>query len=345
MRAVLLLFALPLLAQDGAFIYKRHCANCHDAAAERVPPFAALKAMSVAAIRASLETGKMREQAAALTTDERDDVAAFLGLASRNQVPIAYCKDVPANKSKTGWNGWSPGLANTRMQSDPGWQTAAVPRLKLKWAFALGDGNMARGQPSVVDGRVYIGSQSGTVYALDAATGCVHWTFQAAAQIRSGVVVAGGKLYFGDAKANVYALDASTGSQLWKFKADEHPQAMITGTVQWDKEILYVPVASSEEAIGGLPSYQCCTFRGSLLALDSLTGKLIWKTFVILESPQPTKKNSAGIQLYGPSGAGVWSTPTIDEKANRIYIATGDNYSDPPTATSDPPRNATGAAR
>jgi len=331
----LLIFSLALSAQDGAAIYKRHCATCHDAAAERVPPFAALKEMSVAAIRASLESGKMREQAAALTAAERDQAAAYLGIASRNQTPIAYCKDVPAIKPKTGWNGWSPDPANTRMQPNPGWQTAAVPRLKLKWAFALGEGIVVRGQPSVIDGRLYIGSQSGTVYALDAATGCAYWTFAAGAQIRSGVVVAGGLIYFGDAKANVYALNVSTGNQLWKTRADDHARAMVTGTVQWDKEILYVPVASSEEAIGGQPSYQCCTFRGSLLALDAKTGKQLWKTYVIPEASKPTKKNSVGTQLHGPSGAGVWSTPTIDTKSNHIYIATGDNYSDPPTKTSD----------
>ena len=335
MRIALLVVTLPLLAQDGAALYKQHCANCHDAAAERVPPLAALKAMPAAAIRASLETGKMREQAAALSAAERDRVAAFLGTATTATNPIAYCKGVPAANSKSDWNGWGPGLTNNRLQSNPGWEAAQIPRLKLKWAFALGQGVSARSQPSVVDGKLYIGSQSGLVYSLDASTGCAHWTFQAASPIRSGLVAGAGQIFFGDSKANIYAVNAATGSQLWKTKADEHSYAMGTGTVQFHNGILYVPVASSEEGVGAQPNYPCCTFRGSLVALDAATGKQLWKTYVIAESPQPTKKNKIGTQMHGPSGAGVWSTPTIDTKTGRIYIATGDNYSDPPTKTSD----------
>ena len=335
MRIAILLVTLPLLSQDGAAIYKQHCANCHDAAAERVPPLAALKAMPAAGIRASLETGKMREQAAALSTAERDRVAAFLGTSTTATNPIAYCKGVPAANSKSDWNGWGPGLTNNRLQSNPSWDAAQIPRLKLKWAFALGQGVSARSQPSVVDGKLYIGSQSGMIYSLDASTGCAHWAFQSASPIRSGLVAGAGQIFFGDSKANIYAVNAATGSQLWKTKADEHSYAMGTGTVQFHNGILYVPVASSEEGVGAQPSYQCCTFRGSLVALDATTGKQLWKTYVIAESPQPTKKNKIGTQMHGPSGAGVWSTPTIDTKTGRIYIATGDNYSDPPTATSD----------
>ena len=334
-RHVFLLLACQLAAQDGASLYKQHCANCHDAGVDRVPPLAALKAMPAMAIRGSLESGKMRQQGAGLSAVDRDRVAAFLGTAAKSEDPIAYCKDAPVWKSQSNWNGWSPGFTNNRLQPNPGWDAAQIPRLQLKWAFALGQGAIARGQPSVVDGKLFIGAQSGAVYAIHPATGCVHWTFQAAAQIRSGVVAGDGRVYFGDGKANVYAVDSASGKKAWTAKADEHPQALITGTVQLHKDVLYVPVASFEEGIGGQPKYPCCTFRGSLLALDARTGKTLWKAYTIADPPQPTAKNSVGTQLYGPSGAAVWSTPTIDESTGRIYIATGDNYSDPPTATSD----------
>ncbi len=83
------------------------------------------------------------------------------------------------------------------------------------------------------------------------------------------------------------------------------------------------------------PTYECCKFRGSIVALDAITGKQIWKTYTIDESAKPTKKNAIGTQLYGPSGVPIWSSPIIDAKLNRLYATSGNNYSDPPTRTSD----------
>jgi polyvinyl alcohol dehydrogenase (cytochrome) len=96
-----------------------------------------------------------------------------------------------------------------------------------------------------------------------------------------------------------------------------------------------VPVASGEEGSGAVPAYECCKFRGSVVALDAATGKQIWKTYTIPEDPAPTTKNNVGTQLWGPSGAPVWSSPAIDVRRNALYVTTGDNYSDPPTRMSD----------
>jgi polyvinyl alcohol dehydrogenase (cytochrome) len=98
---------------------------------------------------------------------------------------------------------------------------------------------------------------------------------------------------------------------------------------------LYVPASSTEEVAGADPNYSCCQFRGSVTALDAANGKTIWTSYTIPEEPKPTRKNKRGVQLYGPSGAGVWSAPTIDAAKRVIYITTGDSYSDPPAHTSD----------
>jgi polyvinyl alcohol dehydrogenase (cytochrome) len=142
-------------------------------------------------------------------------------------------------------------------------------------------------------------------------------------------------VYFGDQGANVYALNAETGKQIWKVHPAEHFASMITATHQYWKGVVYVAHSSFEEILPPDPRYECCTFRGSVVALDAKTGKQIWKTYTIPEEPRPTKRTADGTQLYGPSGAGVWSTPTIDESAGVLYVATGDNYSDPPNGTSD----------
>ena len=142
-------------------------------------------------------------------------------------------------------------------------------------------------------------------------------------------------VFFGDQRANAYAVNALTGALLWKTRVEDHPAALITGAPTLYSGILYVPVSSFEEVTGGRATYECFTFRGSVVALDSATGKPIWKGYTIPEAPRPTKQNATGTQLHGPSGAAVWSAPTIDVQRQVLYVATGDNYSDPPSETSD----------
>src|SRR5437773_2562809 len=198
---------------------------------------------------------------------------------------------------------------------------------------------MAAAQPAVVGGRVFIGSASGRVFSLGLRTGCAYWTFDADTMVRSAISVgdAGGRplAYFGDVRATVYAVDASTGTLVWKRRVDEHPAARITGAPALHAGHLYVPVSSIEESTGASAKYECCTFRGSVVALDAAAGSVVWKAYTIPDPPKPTRTNKAGTQLYGPSGAAVWSSPTIDSKAGVLYIATGDSYSDPTAAASD----------
>jgi polyvinyl alcohol dehydrogenase (cytochrome) len=141
--------------------------------------------------------------------------------------------------------------------------------------------------------------------------------------------------YFGDLKANAYALDASSGKMLWKVHVDEHASARITGAPKVFEGRVYVPVASGEEGAGVNPNYACCTFRGSVVALDAATGRQLWKTYTIAEEPKPKGKNSNGVQRWAPAGGGVWNSPTIDAKRRALYIGTGDAYTEPAAKTTD----------
>lgn len=216
-----------------------------------------------------------------------------------------------------------------------------VPRLTLKWAFSLGETDNARSQPAVADGRLFVGSEAGTMHALDPQTGCIWWRYEHGAPVRSGIVAspaaagAPGRVFFGSMGATVVALDAATGALAWKTKVEEHFAAVITGTPQLYRGTLYVPVSSFESVLPLQPAYSCCTFRGSVVAIEAATGRVLWKRFTIDEPAQPTTKSVSGAQLKGPSGAAVWSTPTIDEKLDRLYVGTGNSYSDPASARSD----------
>jgi len=348
-----LLLACSAFAQDGAALYQARCAKCHDSPTGRTPAVSALGAMSSPAILRALESGTMRVQAQGLSSPERIALAGYLsGGSIKGEIApalpqSAYCGatgNPPAAERDTrspSWNGFGAGPANARFQSAEaaGLSLGDVPKLGLKWAFSLGDVTLARGQPVVVGNRLFAGSQANKLYSLDAKAGCVYWVFDTAAPIRGGVIAGpsgnSSAVFFGDAAANAYAVDFASGKQLWKTRVEDHYSAMLTAAPNLYRGVVYFGVSSGEEGTAAMPTAECCTFRGSVVALDGATGKQIWKTYTVAEVPKPTTKTKSGIQRWGPSGAGVWSTPTIDEKRDAIYVATGDNYSDPPTRTSD----------
>jgi polyvinyl alcohol dehydrogenase (cytochrome) len=329
-------------AQDGAALYDAHCARCHNPdSGVRAPERSALATMTPAQIVAALEGGVMNEQGAELTPAERRAVAAFLStaapLASGGGASGPKACAAPASLTDASdgeWNSWG-GTANRRFQAQPGFTAEQIPALQLKWAFGFENEASAAVQPSIVGNRVFVASGSGRIYALGLDDGCLDWTFKADGGVRNAPVYNGGALYFGDLTANVYRIDARTGALGWKQKIDEHRSARITGSPVFDSGRLYVPVSSIEEATSMAPNYQCCTFRGSVAALDAATGKVIWKTYTIPEEPKPSGTSSAGTPQFAPAGAAVWSAPTIDPSTNSIYIATGDAYTQPAAPTSD----------
>jgi polyvinyl alcohol dehydrogenase (cytochrome) len=329
-------------------LFQKYCVSCHNSeagAGGRVPQISALKSMTPAAIQRTLESGVMKQQAAALSPDERLRIASYLGTAvtlERKREEIAnLCPAGAAPSDSAAWASWGGDLANTRFQSakDAGLRAEDLPKLKLKWAFAFPDTSTMRSQPAVYRGRLFAGGQDGSIYALDMITGCVYWTTTVQSQVRSGITVgeAGGNpaVFFGDSAGFVYALDATSGKQLWKMRPDEHPASTVTATPVFFKDRLYVGAASREESLSVSPGYLCCTFRGSESALDAATGKVLWKTYMIGDVAKARPKTRLGAAAWGPSGAGVWTAPVLDPERDTTYVTTGDNYSDPPTAMSD----------
>lgn len=288
--------------------------------------------------------GVMRSQAAGLSSEEQRAIARYVtgkefGAGSTGIVGKCSTAPGPLTVAETDWNGWSADLANSRYQPKPGITPADVPDLKLKWAFAFPGEAVRSAQPTVVSGRVFIGSTSGAIYSLDATSGCTYWRYNAGATVRTAISIgrAGGKTvaYFGDVRSNVHAIDAVTGELLWTVKVEEHPSSGITGAPAFYNGRLYVPVSSIEEASAMASTYECCKFRGSLVALDGASGKQIWKTYSIPDPAKPYRKGSTGTQLWGPAGGAIWSAPTIDVEKKVIYAGTGNSYTDVENHTTD----------
>jgi polyvinyl alcohol dehydrogenase (cytochrome) len=340
---------------NAAAIYKERCASCHDAGpgaeATRAPARDVLRSRTAPQIFATLEPGgSMAANAIGLSTAEKHAVAAFLAGASAttgSDPAVGLCAAgaaLPDPASLPAWNGWGNDASNSRFQNAKaaGLAAADVPKLTLKWAFGFPGASVASGQPTVAAGRVFVGNVNGMVYSLDAKTGCTHWTFKADGGVRTAISVVRLAIdgtprtiaMFGDIRANAYAIDAQSGTTIWKTKVDDHAMARITGAPSYHNGRLYVPVASIEEVAGARPNYECCTFRGSVVALDAATGKQVWKTYT-MEEPKMVGKNSAGTPQWKPAGAAIWTSPTIDAAKNAIYVATGNAYTTPAAATSD----------
>jgi polyvinyl alcohol dehydrogenase (cytochrome) len=328
---------------DGAALFAKKCAGCHDRNNDmRAPAREDLHEMSQAAIFAALDTGRMRWEAKFLSRAQKSAIADYLGspeVTTADQMTGFCPRDTDPPPNPPGWAGWGVDPRNNRFQPASAAQLTRdeVKDLKLKWAFGFPGAAATYGQPTSYDGRVFVGSEDGTVYSLDSATGCVWWRFKASATVKTAVSVGnhGGTAFFGDTNGYVYAVKVTDGSMLWKSHPDSHPAARITGSPLLVGNRLYVPISSGEEGAAADPSYPCCTFRGSVVALDTNSGKPVWRAYTIAELPAPTRKSAQGVQYFGPSGAAVWSSPTADLKRHVLYVATGNNYTGPPTAMAD----------
>jgi polyvinyl alcohol dehydrogenase (cytochrome) len=333
---------LPAAAPDGAAVFARECSVCHTGAADtRAPAPDVLRKRSPEGVLSALTAGGMRPQGGRLTGAERRAVAEFItGRSLGGDLTgssVGRCTTPPPLRVGSGdpeWRGWSATSANARAQSteQAGLTAADVPKLTLKWSFGFPDATSAWSQPTVAGGRLFVGSQNGTIYALDAKSGCIIWTFTAQSGVRTAPVFGarsdgpGYTVYFGDTGANVYAVDAETGALRWTRRVHDHPFARVTGTPTLDGDRLYVPISSLEETAANQPGYECCTFRGSVAALGTATGDVLWQTWFVPPAAM-VGKSAAGVPLWAPSGVAVWSSPTVDAKRQVIYVTTGNTYS------------------
>ncbi len=339
---------------DGEALYQAHCARCHEGQVKRAPHRDIMSRLPALMVLNSMELGKMKFQGMMRTGRERRAISEWMTSkklpppTDTDETVAGFCEDAPGSfaiaDGAPQWNGWGADNFNTRFQSAAaaGIHADQVPELKVKWVFGL-PMDFQTSQPTVIGGRVFVGTMKGLVYALDAKTGCLHWSVKTTAGVRSTPVVDSLPatnpqryvVYVGDVEANLYALDAQTGKQIWRVKIDDHPLSRITATPKTHGNRIYASATALEEVAGGDPIYECCTFRGSMVALNRFNGKQVWKAYTIPDPPAPVRKNAIGVQLWGPSGASIWSSPVLDPERNRIYVTTGDNYSDPASLTSD----------
>ena len=335
-------------ALPGKPLYIEHCAGCHEAQVYKAPHTTWLELMSPQVLYRSITEGIMQSQAAHLSDEDKQHIVEYITqmrLGDPDAGPeVAWCKGPAGEFSSldegqlTGWG------HDTRRYVSPdaaGFGRSQIDDLELKWSFGFPASTRARSQPTIAMGAVFVGSQDGTVYAFDLETGCVRWTYAARAEVRTGITLGksgpdgAATAYFGDIIANLYAVDATTGELIWQSSPDEHHSATLTGTPAYAAGKLYVPVSSLEVVTAANPDYACCSFRGHVMAVDADDGSVIWDSSAIPSPPASVGTTSAGTDMLGPSGAPVWTSPTVDVDKNLLIFGTGENYSSPADTNSD----------
>ena len=211
-----------------------------------------------------------------------------------------------------------------------------VGRLAVKWTYTThGDVSAI---PAVVGGAVYFPDWGGYLNKVDAATGAQVWSRPISdydgvpgSVSRASPAVVGDTVYLGDQNGGyLFAVNASTGAPVWTTRVDPHPVAIATAGPLVYNGVIYQGMASLEEGAATDPNYPCCTFRGSVVAVDAGTGQVLWKTYTVPDNggvPCSTKSPASGC---GYSGGAVWgTTPAVDPASNTLYITTGNNYTVP----------------
>ncbi|MDB5495287.1 MAG: hypothetical protein JWP86_2624 [Phenylobacterium sp.] len=364
-------FATPLVVHaqaagpDGEALFNARCKACHDPAVGRAPPRATLAVMPPTQIVEILTTGPMAPMATGLSPEDKRAIAAYLTARPATapaagpdahpapasarggfaQPPANFGVDPkcmtaapPIRETASDWASVGVDADSRRFQRHPGLAKADVPKLKLKWSFSMVGGGM----PTVVGDWLFITNRTGKFYALDAKTGCVRWVLDGVAArttpmiVKSAISPSGWATFVGERNRTVHAFDARSGREIWaSAQLESNPVGAITGTPVISGGQLFVPMSSGEEGAATQPAYACCSFRGSLSALDLATGKVQWKTYVVTEPLHPTRKNSVGTQLQGPAGGAIWSAPTADARRGLVYVATGDSYTEVDTKGAD----------
>lgn len=324
-------------------LYETNCAACHDGNVAGAPNREALSALSPSVILEAMNSGVMKEQASFLDRIDRIVLAQHIGNeAAGADVPVNYCEGTLEFSGQAQWNHWGANERNTRFQmlGSAELSLSDIDNLELAWAYGFPGAQRARSQPAVTKEAIFTGSQSGRVYALNAQTGCAWWTYDAETEVRNAPLIehtVNGEpktLYFGDFGATVYAVDTKTGELRWRRSVKDHPDGTITGSITRHEDTLFVPMSSTEVVSAYIDDYACCTFRGGVTALSATTGEIKWRWYSVAE-PEKVGTTSTGAETFAPSGAPVWSTPTVDAKRGLLYVGTGENYSSPANENSD----------
>jgi polyvinyl alcohol dehydrogenase (cytochrome) len=337
----------------GQAVYDRACAACHNAPepGSRAAPVASLRQMDARTLRTALTTGVMKGIGDSLAPDDLRAVVDYLAAkpkpVSDDWVDAARCPadrrsvDVSAPIPSAGF-GINADNRRRLTAGQSGLTTASLARLRPAWALAIPNATTMRSQPVLLGTTLfYAASQASTLLAIDAGTGCIKWAAKTPSGIRTSLALGrlgkAGPLAVvgGDEGGHLQAWEAETGKLIWRADPRHDKGGVLTGAPVFAGDRLIVPISALDVAQAMRPTFACCSTHGAVSAVEAATGKVIWTWHATPDAKPLGVKNSAGVEMMGPSGAPVWSTPAVDLKRGLVLASTGENTSPPATGTSD----------
>ena len=337
-------------AHPGEQVYQAYCAGCHAGGDARAASLRTLQSMSADALEYTLTDGLMSAQAQALSAEQRAAVIDYLAAAAPSDEWITSNLCSTENKSisletiSLAWAGIDPSFSRNMTAGQAGINKNQLADLELAWAIGFPNIAGLRSSPVVSgDTLFYPAASTGYVLALDTASGCVKWAYDAGAALRAPASISDVQddgqhyLFVTDEQARLHALDPVTGKMIWmqSGEVDEGVATRLTGAPLPYEGTVYVPVSASGVARGADAQHECCDGRGAVIALDIKTGERLWTYVTMPPAAYTGEVNSAGARLRGPSGAPIWSSPSLDVKRRLLYVTTGENTSLPATSTSN----------
>lgn len=327
---------------SAAKVFEQRCASCHlDPDNPRAPGLKELAQLGASQIGFAMTNGTMKAQAEGLGLQQIIQLSAHIAGNKPAWQPQ------PQHFCQSGGIDPQPVVARWALDANSTFampagassvSSANVQRLRLAWAFGLPDVANARSQPVITANTVFVAATSGHLFALDRVSGCVRWHQSLPAPPRTaltlGQVQGQAALIYGDAERHINARDLLNGQQLWRAEVSVSEHSMLTGAAVQHQQQLIVPVSMYEVGLAADPSYPCCRSHGAVVSLDVDSGKQQWEFHTTAEATEQGL-TSVGVQSWGPSGAPVWGTPTVDTERGLIYLGTGQNASAPATELSD----------
>lgn len=334
----------------GQTLYQTYCAGCHAGGDSRAASLRTLQSMTAEALEFTLTQGLMSAQGSALNAEQRATLIEYLAATEPGIEWISnnLCSDpqrsINLEQIAMPWSGVDLNSSRNLSAAAAGLDKSQLANLELAWAMAFPTIAGLRSSPVVTaDTLFYPAASTGYVLAIDTQSGCIKWSYDAGAALRASAtlsdVQADGQRYLivTDEQARLHVLNPRTGELIWQRsgEVDAGVATRLTGApLAWENR-LYVPVSASGVARGADAEHECCDGRGAVMALEISSGEHIW-TWVTMPPAQYTGAvNSAGARLRGPSGAPIWSNPTLDQKRRLLYVTTGENTSLPATDTSN----------
>lgn len=351
-----LLASQSATAQEGSHpgetVYQQFCAACHEnSELTRAPDRETLAQFPASRIEESLVSGVMQAQGMALSDKQKAEVSAYLGIADVAESDWTTAMACPAERAtpdldgEVTVSGFGFDQQNTRRLSYEQAGLSAEDMTHLDYAWSIGFPNVVsmRSQAAVVGNTMFlpVGESGARMFAFDVSgeEPCIQWVHEAEAGARSsaayGVLPDGTKaLAVGDREGFVSLINAMDGELIWRKSAAIMDGSAVTGTPLFAGDRIVVPLSQFEITVAAQPDHLCCTTHGGVTALDAVTGDQIWQMHTMPDA-EPVRDRGDGQMLWGPSGAPIWNSPSVDLERGLVFVGTGEATSPPAHENTD----------